>query len=101
MSKANPKNLPTPSPEKFVEVWRSPEVKTRKDVVNALTALGLHITMSNLYAREKSYREAGVELSDLQKGAGKGRKLDVAKLNLIGVAPAKTEEVAPAEKAVA
>lgn len=83
MSKANPTGKPTPTDVQFVEAWKNPEVKTRKDVVKVLTDSGLHITISSVYAREKSYREAGVNLRELEKGQGKGKKIDATKLNAL------------------
>ena len=53
---------------------------TRQDVVTKLTAAGFHATYSNVCAREKSYRSAGVILPTLKAGQ-RGRKLDVAQLN--------------------
>lgn len=100
MSKANVENKPLPTSEDFVAVWNFDEsVKTPGDVAKALTAKGFHITVPSVYARQKSYTKAGVNLRDLVKGQGKGRKLDVAKLNAISK-PVTAPE-APAEKAVA
>lgn len=81
MSKVNVSGLPTPSQEQFVLAWMNPNVKSRKDVVNVLKGQGLHITTSSVYAREKSYRKAGINLRDLEKGKGKGRTLNVSALN--------------------